>query len=215
MNKKTFLMGMLTGALALGAVEGAAIGINTLYEKYSDGEFTDASVAEEEDEEAVKDATAVYAESGNPIIKDTENTVQIEVIPPSGYTISKDYEGAYGAEFDNEDQTKRLEYSIENYTADEMQSYYEFQKELFNSSTDVNYTNVATSEVKTVEVNGYQVNYISLSYTLNGTEDYIEYCAYVMLNDEMEFMCNIYSNTNDINEDMIKECFNSQIPVTK
>jgi 3-phenylpropionate/cinnamic acid dioxygenase small subunit len=96
-----------------------------------------------------------------------------------------------------------------------MHSYYEFENKFFETSKDVSYTNVSTSEVKSMEVNGYQVNYISLSYTYDETENYTEYCAYVMLNDETEFMCSIYARSDDINEDIIKDCFASQIPVTQ
>lgn len=211
-NKKSFLIGALTGALTLLAVEGAILGGRALY--YWNDESGLSDVIYEDDEDVMEASTGVFADNGNPIITDVDENFKIEVVPPSGYTFSEDYESAYGAEFYNEAQTIRLEYSIENNTAEEMESYYEFEQEFFAASEDVSYTNVATSEVKTIEVNGYEVNYLSLSYTYDESENYVEYCAYVMLDDATEFMCTIYARAEDVNEDIIKECFESQIPIS-
>lgn len=215
MNKKSFLIGVATGVLALAAIEGIAIGGRALYVMNSESQLSDVVYDPEEDDDYIEESTGVFADNGNPIITDVDEKFKIEVVPPSGYTFVEDYESAYGADFMNEDQSIGLSYSIDNYTMEEMQSYYEFEIEFFAASEDVTYTNVSSSDVITMKVNDYDVNYISLSYTYDESEDYIEYCAYVMLDDATEFMCTIYGLADDINEDMIKACFDSQIPVTR
>ncbi|OYP53625.1 hypothetical protein C8E03_11051 [Lachnotalea glycerini] len=214
-NKKEFLIGMTVGALSLVLLEAILFGGKTAYEAYQDNADSQIVYDEGEDDEEIEASEGVFADNGNPIIKDTYDKYSIEVIPPSGYVIGEDYESAYGIEYYNADQSIRLEYTIENSTADEMQSYYEFEKEIFKTSDDVQYTDVSSTEVTTMEVNGYTVNYLSLSYTYNETEKYTEYCAYVMLDDATEYMCCIYGMTDDVNEDIIKECFNAQLSVTK
>jgi hypothetical protein len=214
-NKKSFWVGLVTGVFTLALIEGLVFGGKVIYDRIQEENY-EIAYDEGIDDEEIVDSTGVFADSGNPIITDTyEEKFKIEVIPPSGYTIDEDYQSAYYTGFYNETQKIRLDYSIENYTAEEMQSYYEFQTEFFEQSDDAEYTNVSITEMRTMEVNGYQVNYLSLSYTANGNENYTEYCAYVMLNDEYEFMCNIYGYTQDVSEDVIKDCFASQLPVSK
>lgn len=213
LNKKSFLIGVATGVLALAAIEGIVIGGRALYYMNSESELSDVVYDPGEEDETIEADAGVYADNGNPIITDVDERFKIEVVPPSGYTIVKDYASAYGTEFANEDQSIRLEYAIDNYTMEGMQSYYEFEKEFFASSEDVTYTNVSSSEIKTMQANNYDVNYISLSYTYDESEDYIEYCAFVMLDDSTVFMCNIYGKPDVVNEDLINTLFDSQIPV--
>ncbi|MBA4686377.1 MAG: hypothetical protein H2184_04420 [Candidatus Galacturonibacter soehngenii] len=215
MNKKSFWIGVLTGVIALIAIEGAVIGGRALFYMKDESQLSDVTYEEGQEDEVIEASSGVFAENGNAIITDAEEGIKIEVVPPSGYTQSKDYESAFDAEYYNEDKTIRINYSIENHTEQEMESYYEFEKEIIATSKDVSYTNIATSDVKTLEVNGYKVNYISLSYTYEETENYIEYCAYVMIDDSTQFMCNIYGTAETVKEDIIKECFGSQIPVSK
>lgn len=215
MNKKSFWIGVLTGVVAILAIEGVVIGGRAFYYMKDESQLSDVTYEEGQEDEVIEASSGVFAENGNAIITDVDNSIKIEVLPPSGYNLSKDFESAYDAEYYNEDKTIRLIYSIENNTAQEMESYYEFEKEIIAASEDVSYSNIETSEVKTLEVNGYQVNYISLSYTYEETENYIEYCAYVMLDDSTQFMCNIYGTAENVNEEIIKGCFESQIPVSK
>lgn len=214
MNKKSFWIGVLAGVVAILSIEGIIIGGKAIYDGKEE-QFSDASFEESQDDEVMEASSGVFADNGNAIITDVDDKIKIEVIPPSGYTFSKEYESAYSAEYYNEANTIKLSYSIENNTAQEMESFYEFEKEIIAASQDVTYTNIATSEVKTLEINGYQVNYISLSYTYEETENYMEYCAYVMIDDATQFMCNIYGAAENMNEDIIKECFASQIPIGK
>lgn len=215
MNKKSFWIGVLTGAVAILAIEGVVIGGRALYYMKDESQLSDVVYDDVPDDEVIEASSGVFADNGNAIITDVDESIKIEVVPPSGYIHSKEYESAYDAEYYNEANTIRVSYSIENNTAQEMESFYEFEKEIIAASEDVSYTNIATSEVKTFEVNGYQVNYISLSYTYEETENYVEYCAYVMIDDATQFMCNIYGAAENVNEDIIKECFESQIPVSK
>ncbi len=208
-NKKSFLLGMLAGALSIVIIGGIVVtGINF----YENREVA-YDVAEED--EVIEESAGVFADSGNPIITDQDEKYKIEVLAPEGYLVGEDYESAYGTEYYNEDQSIRIEYSIENNMAEDMQSYYEFEQELFATSTEATYSNVSTTEINTMEVNGYTVNYLSLSYTYEESENYTEYCAYVMLDDSTQYMCNIYGTTGDIKEELIKECFNAQLPVTQ
>lgn len=211
-NKKSFLLGMLTGALSLVLIGGIiVIGLNF----YDDRNSSDITYDVAQEDEVIEESAGVFADSGNPIITDQEEKYKIEIIPPAGYSVGVDYESAFGMEYYNEDQSIRLEYSIESNMAEDMQSYYEFETQLFETSTDVTYSNVSTTEIRTMEVNGYMVNYLSLSYTYEESENYTEYCAYVMLDDSTQYMCNIYGTTGDITEDLIKECFNAQLPITQ
>ncbi|MFA9375949.1 MAG: hypothetical protein ACERKZ_04255 [Lachnotalea sp.] len=212
-NKKSFLLGVLTGVLALALLIGFVIGGMKIYETVV--ENREIAYDEGKDDEEIVESTGVFADTGNAIITDIDEIYNIEIIPPSGFTVGEDYESAYEMEYYNEDQTQRLDYSIENYTLDEMQSYYEFDKEQYENSNDGFYSNVATTELQTLEANGYTVNYVSLSYTYNETENYTQYCAFVMLTDSTEFMCNISGEAGDVNEAVVQECFESQLPVTK
>ncbi|WP_143452684.1 hypothetical protein [Konateibacter massiliensis] len=212
-DKKTFLIGALSGALVLAAVEGLVVGGMAVYNYYSEEAF-EASFEESVEDELVEESAGVFADNGNAIIKSTDDAIQIEVIPPSGFVMQADYESAYGAGYVNADESVRVEYYIENYTLDEMNSFYEFEKGIFASDPDT-YTNVSDEAVQTMEVNGYQVNYVSLSYTYDGTENYTEYCAFVMIDEVTEYMCNIYTTTGAAGEELIKECFHSQIPVAQ
>lgn len=211
-NKKLFLLGMLTGALSLSVIGGIVVaGLNFYDDRTNSVVITD--VAEEEEE--INESSAVFADNGNPVLTDLDKKYNIEVVLPEGYSVGGDYESAYSTECYNQNQTIRIEYTIENYTAEEMQSFYEFDKEGRENSPDGKYSNIVTTPINTMEVNGLKVNYLSLSYTYNETESHTEYCAYVMLDDSTEFMCNISGMTGDINEEMIKDCFNSQLPVTQ
>jgi hypothetical protein len=212
-DKKSFLVGMLSGALSLAAIGGIIVGGINFYE-YSENNSEAAYDVVEEDEVIVESA-GVFADSGNPIIIDQEEKYKVEIIGPTGYRVGEDYESAYGMEYYNEDQSIRIEYSIENNMAEDMESYYEFETTLFETYSDGTYSNITTSEIKTMEVNGYTVNYLSLSYTYEETENYTEYCAYVMLDDSTQFMCNIYGTTGEVNEELIKECFKAQLPITQ
>jgi len=212
-NKKIFLLGMLTGAVSLAAIGGIVLGAKSIYENVIVNQ--EVAYDEGEDDEEIVESAGVYADNGNPIVTDVDSKYTVEVVPPQGFTVGQDYESAYGTEFYNQDKSVRIEYSIENNTAEEMQSYYEFDKEYFETSKDGAYTNVTTSEVSTIEVNGYTVNYLSLSYTYNETENDVEYCAYVMLDDSTQFMCSIYGKMDAVNEDLIKECFQAKLPVTQ
>lgn len=212
-NKKSFLLGVLTGVLSLAIMIGIVVVGKNFYENtiYNN----EVAYDEGEDDEEIVESAGVFADNGNPVLTDAQEKYKIEVIPPTGFIIGEDYESAYETEFYNENQTLRLIYSIESYTADEMSSYYEFSKESFASAEDGQYSNVSTTEIKTIEANGYTVNYLSLSYTYNETENYTEYCAYVMIDEATEYMCNIDGVTGEVSEEIIKECFGAQLPVTK
>lgn len=208
-KKKPLIISALIGILALGLLISYII-----YENISDSTNDEVVYDEGIDDDIVDKPAGVFANSGNPIITDVDEHYKIEVIPPSGYQIVDDYKSAYGTEFENEDKTICIEYVIDNYIPDEMQSYYEFDAQYYESSTE-NYSNVNTTEIKTMDVNGYQVNYLSLSYTNGDSENYVKYCAYVTLDDTTEFICNISGLADDVNEDMIKECFYAKLPVAK
>jgi hypothetical protein len=212
-SKKTFLLGVLTGALSIIAIAVIAIVGKNVYENVQ--ESSQAAYDEGQDDDKIVESTGVYAANGNPILTDADEKYKIEVIAPDGYTVGQDYESAYDTEFYNADQSIRIEYSIQNNMAEDMLSFYEFDKQYYETAEDGKYTNVSSTEVNTMEVNGYKVNYLSLSYTYNETENNTEYCAYVMLDDTTEFMCNISGKTGEVSEEMIKECFKAQLPVTQ
>lgn len=212
-NKKTFLLGVLTGALSILLIGVIAIVGKNVYENVQ--ESKEVAYDEGQDDEEIVETTGVYADNGNPILTDVDENYKVEVIAPEGYVVGKDYESAYDTEFYNADQSIRIEYSIQNYMTEDMASFYEFDKQYYETAEDGKYTNVASTDISTMAVNGYTVNYLSLSYTYNETENYTEYCAYVMLDDTTEFMCNISGKTGDVSEELIKECFNAQLPVTQ
>lgn len=212
-NKKTFLLGALTGALSMVLIAVVAIVGKNVYENVQDN--TEVAYDEGQDDEKIAESTGVYAENGNPILTDADEKFKIEVIAPEGFSVGQDYESAYDTEFYNADQSIRIEYSIQNNMAADMASFYEFDKQYYETAEDGKYTNITSTEVKTMEVGGYTVNYLSLSYTYNETENYTEYCAYVMLDDTTEFMCSISGDTGSVSEELIKECFKSQLPVTQ
>jgi hypothetical protein len=212
-SKKIFLLGMLAGAACLLALGGIGLGAKHIYESME--EKQEVPYAETTDDDTVVESAGVFADNGNPVIADVDGKYKIEVVAPTGYSVGKDYESSYGTEFYNADQSIRMEYSIENNTEEEMQSYYEFDKEYFETSKDGEYTNVAISDTQTMEVNGYTVNYTALSYTYKETENDVEYCAYVMLDDATQFMCTIYGKADAVNQDLIKECFSTKLPITQ
>jgi hypothetical protein len=211
-NKKLFLLGMLTGAISLAALGGIVMVGLHFYEIREDSAVIH-DVAEEEEE--IQESTAVFADSGNPVLTDGDKKYNIEVVLPEGFSVGGDYESAYSTECYNENQSVRIEYTIETYTAEEMQSFYEFDKGYYENSADGKYSNVSSTPVSAMDVNGYAVNYLSMSYTYDGSESHIEYCAYVMLDDATEFMCTIAGKTADVSEEMIQNCFNSKLPVTQ
>jgi len=179
-NKKTFLLGVLTGALSIVAIAVIAIVGKNIYENVQENEVV---YDEGQDDEEIAESAGVFADNGNPILTDVDEKYKIEVIAPEGYSVGQDYESAYDTEFYNADQSIRIEYSIQNNMAEDMAAYYEFDKQYYETAEDGKYTNITSTDVNTMEVNGYTVNYLSLSYTYNETENNTEYCAYVMLDD--------------------------------
>ncbi len=207
-NLVPFLVGVLVGAIVTGAVGSTLF---YLHEKNEEEELV------LDGEEEYEEEPAVFSDAGNLKISDETQEMSIEIIPPEGFSVSEDESTLYSGEYYNGNGSLGMSYYIGEYTADEMVNYYD-DYIAFMSSNELSggYSNIQASEVKTMEANGYNVNYIQFSYTYGDEseqENYVEYTAYVMINDKKQIICSLFGYEGDVSEDLIKECFNFEIPV--
>lgn len=229
-DKKSFLLGVLTGAVVVGVIGGTVCGVwyyNNYYMADADADYEislddlengELAVTGEESDALAGDeapeAQTVLSESGNPIIMDVSEKVKIEIPAPEGYKLDEEYASGYAAEFVSEKDETYISCSIDDYTAEEMKSYYDDIIEFIKADEDGTYKDINISETKTKEINGYTVNYMEFSYTIVGDATYVEYCAYVMLGDSKEYICSIYGKKDQISEDLIELGFkNVKLPV--
>lgn len=210
MKKKIlpFLAGVLVGAVIGGAVVGAVL------------HFQNNSENEEivlDGEEEYQEEPAVFSESGNLKISDEAQNITVEIIPPAGFTASEEESSLFGGEYYSEDASVGASYYIGEYTSEEMTNYYdEYIAFMTSEEMGGGYSDVKASEVKEMEANGYKVNYIEFSYTYGDEseqEKYKEYTAFVNINERQQLICSLYGYEGEITEELIKECFDFEIPI--
>lgn len=195
-----------------GLILGAAIGAGVMYFINNAKSYDEQYIADDEIEES---EPAQFSEDGNITISDEEKKLSIEILPPQGFAASADESTLYTGEFVKEDGSTGMSYYIGTYNEEEMANYYDEYVAFMTSEGMEGYSDVTASDVNTMQVNGYNVNYIKFSYTYGdeeGKENYTEYTAYIMLEDEKELICSIYGYEGEVSEDIIKECFNFEIP---
>ena len=170
----------------------------------TDGNFDDfLNETESEGAETQESETDETAEEGPVANADGTYTLNsywgegsVNIGVPQGFEVSPYSDDTYLAFVDtyNKDlDSVYLSYNLSSdYTEEELLDYY--QDDVAYYQEDEDYSNVTVEDAKKVQTSRGEAGYVKVSYTFDGDSNYVEYYAYMFLDDNLVLECNIEEN---------------------
>jgi len=155
------------------------------------------------------DSEIRYSETGNPILVDSYGQeYEIEIIAPNGLELDLDWSYSDYISFTNADGTINCDYYITILEDDKTDQF-----GIYDDDFHFPFQKYQCSEIMQKKINGYQVYYQFCSYELLYDEN-CKYCvAWVRLDKEKVFQIYLSDYTNSVDDDILEEIFQINLPV--